>query len=63
MASDHFSIENIPFGIASSAEHPRKAVATRFEENVIILDELAKIDCHSISEETIKTFSAVSRKE
>lgn len=63
MASDHFSIENIPFGIASSAEHPRKAVVTRFEDNVIFLDELVKIDSHSISEETINTFSSVSRKE
>jgi len=42
MYAHHFSINNIPFGIASSASHPSKAVATRFEDTVIFLDELAK---------------------
>jgi fumarylacetoacetase len=42
MFSHHFSINNIQFGIASIAEHPQKAVATRFEDTVIFLDELAK---------------------
>jgi fumarylacetoacetase len=62
MSSDHFSIENIPFGIATSKEHPRKAVATRFEDTVIFLDELARKDSQAVSEETVKTFFSVSKK-
>ncbi len=60
MYSEHFSIENIPFGIASSTEHPQKAVATRFEDTVIFLDELAKIDSNSVTNEIAKTFSSVN---
>ncbi|KAE9381064.1 hypothetical protein N431DRAFT_391948 [Stipitochalara longipes BDJ] len=56
MYSHHFSINNIPFGIASSASHPSKAVATRFEDTVIFLDELAKYHS-SLSSSTILTFS------
>lgn len=36
----HFSIANIPFGIASSLNHPHLAAATRLQNVVIFLDEL-----------------------
>ncbi|PMD39408.1 Fumarylacetoacetase [Hyaloscypha variabilis F] len=56
MYSHHFSINNIPFGIASSSSHPDKAAATRFEDTVIFLDELAKYHS-SLSSSTVSTFS------
>lgn len=37
----HFSINNIPFGIASSESHPNRAVVTRLDDTVIFLDEVA----------------------
>ncbi|KAL2066180.1 hypothetical protein VTL71DRAFT_2251 [Oculimacula yallundae] len=40
MFASHFSIANIPYGIASSAAHPAKSPATRIEDTVIFLDEL-----------------------
>lgn len=42
MYADHFSIENIPFGIATSPSHPEKSVVTRFKNDVLFLDVLAK---------------------
>jgi fumarylacetoacetase len=61
MYAEHFSIENIPYGIASSTEHPQKTVATRFQDTVIFLDELAKFNPPQISGETLKSFSQVSK--
>jgi hypothetical protein len=58
MYSHHFSINNIPFGIASSASHPEKAVATRLEDIVIFLDELAIYD-PSLPSSIVATFSHV----
>lgn len=58
---DHFSINNIPFGIASNDSHPQKAVATRFEDTVIFLDELAKHHLPpDLDSATIASFSEVS---
>jgi fumarylacetoacetase len=57
MHASHFSLENIPFGIASSQNHPKKTVVTRLEDNVIFLDELATLSSHPFSGETIRTFS------
>jgi Fumarylacetoacetase N-terminal len=62
MYAEHFSIENIPYGIASSTEHPQKTVATRFQDAVIFLDELAKFNPPQISGETLKSFSQVSKR-
>jgi hypothetical protein len=63
MYADHFSIQNIPFGIASSASHPEKAVATRFEDSVLFLDELVSAGLlNSLSEGTKKAFSQVSEE-
>jgi fumarylacetoacetase len=42
MFDSHFSVNNIPFGIASSAIHPNRSVATRIGDKVVFLDELAK---------------------
>ena len=62
MYTDHFSIKNIPFGIASSSSHPEKSVVTRFEDSVLFLDELVNLEpLKSLSEETKRTFSQVSK--
>ncbi|CZR61842.1 related to fumarylacetoacetate hydrolase family protein [Phialocephala subalpina] len=54
----HFSESNIPFGIASSSSHPQKSVATRFENTIIFLDELAKHShLSTLHSSTIQTFS------
>jgi len=61
MYSEHFSINNIPFGVASTSSHPTRSVVTRFEDNVIFLETLASAGTlSSISESTLKTFSEVS---
>lgn len=61
MYADHFSIENIPFGIASSPSHPKKSVTTRLGDDVIFLDILAENGrLSSLIETTIETFSQVS---
>lgn len=60
MDSTHFSIENIPYGIASCYFHPNKSVVTRFEEHIIFLDELAnKGYLSELPESTVGTFSHV----
>jgi hypothetical protein len=38
----HFSIANIPFGIASSSTHPAPAAVTRIRDHVIFLDALVE---------------------
>lgn len=38
----HFSIANIPFGVASSNSHPNPQCVTRLENNVIFLAELQR---------------------
>jgi fumarylacetoacetase len=38
--AEHFSISNIPFGIASDASHSSKAVATRLGDLVFFLSDL-----------------------
>jgi fumarylacetoacetase len=38
----HFSIANIPFGVASSDSHPKPQCVTRLENNVIFLAELQR---------------------
>jgi fumarylacetoacetase len=60
MYADHFSIENIPFGIASNTSHTERSVVTRFEDTVIFLDELAKLGLlATLPEKTRRTFSQV----
>jgi hypothetical protein len=62
MYSHHFSINNIPFGIASSASHAHKSVATRLNDTVIFLDELAR-HYPELSKEIITTFSVVNKND
>lgn len=38
----HFSLANIPFGVASSNSHPSPQCVTRLENNVIFLAELQR---------------------
>ncbi|KFY28338.1 hypothetical protein V491_00520 [Pseudogymnoascus sp. VKM F-3775] len=60
MFASHFSAHNIPFGIASSEGHPRRSAATRLENTVIYLDELAKHDLlSSLPKEALDAFSHV----
>ena len=40
--SQHFSINNLPFGIASSPQHPNRQCVTRLENTVIFLAALQK---------------------
>jgi Fumarylacetoacetase N-terminal len=62
MYAKHFSIANIPFGIASSSFHPKKSVATRLGNDIIFLDILAQHGLlSSLPETTIATFSQASR--
>ncbi|KAK0127673.1 hypothetical protein ONS96_007192 [Cadophora gregata f. sp. sojae] len=70
MYASHFSIANIPYGVASSVAHPAKSPATRIEDTVIFLDELAKIEAFSslpsevakaFSESTLNTFAALPK--
>ncbi|PVH82821.1 fumarylacetoacetate hydrolase family protein [Cadophora sp. DSE1049] len=70
MFASHFSVANIPYGIASSAAHPAKSPATRIEDTVIFLDELSKYGLLSslpseviqaFSEPTLNTFAALPK--
>ncbi|KAL3422094.1 fumarylacetoacetate hydrolase [Phlyctema vagabunda] len=72
MYAGHFSLENIPFGVASSASHPHKSVATRVGDTVFYLEELAKAGLlkdiqekttQTFSSETVNAFAALSKSE
>jgi len=60
MYASHFSIENIPYGIASSQVHPKKSLVTRLENDVIFLDELVHLHPPFLS---VNDFAALSRSE
>lgn len=60
MDADHFSLANIPFGIATSRKHPKKSVVTRLENNVIFLLDLCDAGhLPTLSYATVKTFYEV----
>jgi len=60
MYASHFSIRNIPFGIASSKDHRHQSAATRIEDTVVFLDELAKNGLlSSLPASAIEAFSQV----
>ncbi|KAH9204711.1 hypothetical protein DL95DRAFT_430279 [Leptodontidium sp. 2 PMI_412] len=70
MFASHFSVANIPYGIASSTTHSAPSLATRIEDTVIFLDELAKYRLLSslppeviqaFSEPTLNTFTALPK--
>jgi hypothetical protein len=57
----HFSIANIPFGIASSSSHPTPAAVTRISNDVIFLDVLYEAGLfQAIPDLSSSTFSQVS---
>lgn len=58
MYASHFSIDNIPYGIASSQTHVSRTLVTRLEDNVIFLDELAEYTECKLPKATISTFSS-----
>ena len=62
MYAEHFSLANIPFGIASSAVHPAKSVVTRLRNAVIFLDRLVEVGALSdLSSELIGALSQVHK--
>jgi fumarylacetoacetase len=62
MYTEHFSLANIPFGIASSTVHPAKSVVTRLCDDVIFLDRLVEANVLSdLSLELIEALSQVQR--
>ncbi|KAK8017524.1 hypothetical protein PG993_013850 [Apiospora rasikravindrae] len=50
--TEHFSIANLPFGIASCSAYPEKAVATRLCDLVIFLADLP-LDCSDVVKSTL----------
>lgn len=64
----HFGINNIPFGIASSAAHPEPAAVTRFGDNVIFLSKLSHLlndivtTLQILEEPTLNAFAALGPK-
>ena len=66
--ASHFGLSNIPFGIASSAQHSAPQTASRYEDNVIFLadlqEELADIKDlpkDVFSQPTLNAFAALPR--
>lgn len=53
--SNHFSIRNVPYGIATSSSHPEKAVVTRVHDHVFFLSDLPV----QTSEEVRQAFAQV----
>ncbi|KAI1503556.1 fumarylacetoacetase [Biscogniauxia marginata] len=65
--AEHFSIANIPYGIASDASHPNKAVVTRLEDLVFFLADL-DLDCQmniqsALSQPTLNALASASKDE
>ncbi|KAK8041328.1 fumarylacetoacetase [Apiospora phragmitis] len=65
--TEHFSLENLPFGIASCNAHPEKAVATRLHDLVIFLADLS-LDCSdnvqaTLTKPTLNDLAAASKAE
>ena len=61
--ADHFGIDNIPFGIASSRAHPLPQAVTRFENHVLFLAEFAELQEYSqvLIQPTLNEFAALGR--
>ncbi|PYH35594.1 Fumarylacetoacetase, partial [Aspergillus neoniger CBS 115656] len=68
--SDHFSIHNLPYGIASSPSHPTPQCATRLHNTVIFLSDLQSAGLFSsipslpeniFSNTTLNPFAALPR--
>ncbi|KAK8030574.1 hypothetical protein PG990_000308 [Apiospora arundinis] len=65
--TEHFSLANLPYGIASCSAHPDRAVATRLNDFVIFLADLP-LDCSDIvksalTKPTLNDLAAVSKSD
>ncbi|KAH9883346.1 fumarylacetoacetase [Xylariomycetidae sp. FL2044] len=65
--ADHFSIANIPYGVASDESHPNKGVVTRLGDDVFFLADL-DIECSeavksTFTQPTLNALAATSKKE
>ena len=65
---EHFGLNNIPFGIASSKAHPRPQSVSRYENNVIFLADLLdsvpefkSLPLGLFTEPTLNSFAALGR--
>lgn len=66
--SSHFGVDNIPFGIASSAKHGNAQCVSRYEDNVIFLVDLSDLlsgiegfNAKVLSQSTLNDFAALPR--
>jgi len=65
--TDHFGIENIPFGIGSSGRYPTPQCVSRYKDSVIFLFDIAslleEVDFHSeiLRQPTLNAFAALGR--
>ncbi|KAF4548668.1 Fumarylacetoacetase-like protein [Elsinoe fawcettii] len=64
--ADHFGIENIPFGIASSSKHTSPQAVSRFENKVIFLADLPEVSkaagaADVLKQSTLNSFGALGR--
>lgn len=60
MYDSHFSLANIPYGIASKAPNEAPSVVTRLFDTVVFLDELANAGLLSdLPSEIVATFKQV----
>lgn len=62
MYDSHFSLANIPYGIASKTPNEAPSVVTRLFDTVVFLNELAEAGLLSgLSSETVATFKQVGQ--
>ncbi|KAK8135392.1 hypothetical protein PG984_003332 [Apiospora sp. TS-2023a] len=65
--TEHFSLANLPYGIASCSAHPEKAVATRLNDFILFLADLP-LDCSdnvksALTKPTLNDLAATSKSE
>ncbi|KAF2796697.1 fumarylacetoacetase [Melanomma pulvis-pyrius CBS 109.77] len=73
MFAKHFSLSNLPYGIATSETHYRPSIVTRVQDNVYFLwdivekgllnDDISASTAQTIQEPTLNAFAALPRKE
>lgn len=60
MVDNHFSINNIPFGVASKTPNGKRTVVTRIYDKVVFLAELVGHDNFAgVDEHVTRTFDEV----
>lgn len=69
--SHHFSLQNLPFGVASSSQHPNRQCATRLLNTVIFLGDLQRSGLFAsvsdlpsgiFDEATVNSYAALSKE-